>query len=72
MYKESTVKKAIKQIEQTREARETTLDEQLFLGGALFALEWLMGQKLRRPAKYVQWVRDTMSGDLRGIWRRIA
>lgn len=71
MYKESTVKKAIKEIKQTREASETTPDEQLFLAGALFALEWLMGQKYTRPAKYVQWVRD-FSGDLREIWRQIA
>ena len=30
----------------------------LFLGGALFALEWMLGKKSKAPSKYLPWLKE--------------
>lgn len=54
MYKEDTVKREIRRLEN---ARAEDQEEELFYSGALFALEWLLGKKERRPSSFVPWHR---------------
>jgi hypothetical protein len=57
MKTETTVKTEIRAILRTPSGPALSKDEKLFLSGALFALEWLLGQKSKAPSKYLPWLK---------------
>ena len=58
MNTESTAQREVRAIIKSTSHTELTKEDTLFLGGALFALEWMLGKKSKAPSKYLPWLKE--------------
>jgi hypothetical protein len=58
MKSEATAQREIRAIVKFDSHTELSKEETLFLGGALFALDWMMGKKSKAPSKYLPWLKE--------------
>lgn len=58
MFKESTVEREIRGILRSATEQSLSVEELAFLGGALFALSWLLGRRRSSPSRYLVWLKE--------------
>ena len=63
MNTESTVRREIRAIVKSTSHTKWSKEETLFLGGAVFALEWMLGRKSKAPSKYLPWLKEQAGRD---------
>jgi len=63
MNTEATAQREVRAIIKSTSRTEWSKEETLFLGGALFALEWMLGKKSKAPSKYLPRLKEQAGRD---------